>query len=68
MQGAHLVRGALLCNILVVQVACNLEDAALGAGDPEVAAAGVEDDLEHLGGSAEPNLAIVLRVGHGAQG
>ena len=41
-------------------LACDVEESAGGAGHPQVAGAGVEDDGELLGGGADLNLAIVL--------
>ena len=44
---------------LAVQVAGKLQEAALGAGHPQVGAAGVKHDAEELRRSAQTNLTIV---------
>lgn len=45
---------------LAMQVARQLEDAALRGGHPEVRATGVEDDLEGLSRGAQAYFTIVL--------
>ena len=56
-----LVCGRRVGVIFLVQVASQLQEAALAAGHPQVGAARVEDDLERLGWRTKPDLAIILR-------
>lgn len=44
---------------LTVQVAGKLQEAALGAGHPQVGAAGVKHNAEELRRSAQTNLTVV---------
>eukprot|EP00128_Syssomonas_multiformis_P008464 Colp12_sorted_trinity150504_noHs@24914 len=48
--------------VLLVQVTRNLSKLALGRGDPEVAAASIEHNLEWLWGGTNGNLAVVLSI------
>lgn len=59
-QPPHLVRAGATCVVLVVQLAGDLQDAALGGGYPQVAAAGVEDDTKGLRGCPQRDLAVIL--------
>ena len=56
---AHPVGGGLGRIELAVQIAGELQEAALRAGDPQIGAAGVEDDAEQLRRRAQAYLAIV---------
>ena len=44
-----------------MEVAGDVEEGALGGGNPEVGAASVKDDEEFLGRSAEANFSVILR-------
>ena len=54
------VGGRLASVILIVQIASQLEIAALRGRHPKVGAAGIKDDLERLCGSPEADLAVIL--------
>ena len=57
----YLVRRRLGGIVLVVQVARDVEEAAVAAGDPQVGAARVEHHHEVLRGCPQADLAIVLQ-------
>jgi len=56
------VGAALVGVVLAVQIAGDLQETALGAGDPQVAGAGIKDDLEALGWGTNGDGTIVLGV------
>ena len=60
-QATHLVGRRLGGVILIVQVAGDVEEAAVRRWHPQVGAASVKDDLEFLRGGPQPDFAIILR-------
>ena len=59
---AHRIRGGAARVELAVQVARQLQPAALGGGDPQVGAASVKHDHELLLWCTQSDLSIVLHV------
>jgi hypothetical protein len=61
---AHLVGRRVSSVVLIVEVARDIEQAAVRRGHPEVGAACVEDDLEFLRWRAQANLSVILHTKH----
>lgn len=58
---AHLVGSGMVGVVLAVDVAGEAEDGALAGGHPEVGGPSVKDDAERLWGTAQLDVAIILR-------